>query len=115
ARDKLIPTTKSVSRCGDHGHSIESVRGGPTGGSNRCDPNATRHGKRPLSARCLQRKQTALKSANIMCVCKTPGSRSRIDARLLNLPMGRRNSLSDEFATKDRGVMKPERPPNPRA
>jgi len=86
---------KGEARCRDYGHSIESVRvkGGPTGESNRCDPNATRHGKRPLSARCLQRKQTTLKSANIMCVCETPGSRSRTDASLLNFPMWRKNNL----------------------
>jgi len=89
---------KGESRCRDHGRSIESVRvkGGPTGESNRCDPNATRPGKRPLSARYLQRKQTTLKSTNIMCVCETPGLRSRTDASLLNFPMWRRNSLTHQ-------------------
>src|SRR5262249_4230642 len=89
ARDKLTSTTKSESRCRSHDRNIENVRvmAGRHGEVSRCDPNATRHGKRPLNARRLQRKQTTLKSVNILHACETPGSRSRTDASLLNFPM----------------------------
>jgi len=52
-----------------------------------CDPNAKPHGKRPLNARRLQRKQTTRKSVNTMRACETRGSRSRTDANLSNFLM----------------------------
>jgi hypothetical protein len=66
--------------------SIERVRVmvGRHGEAIRCDPNAKSHGKRPLNARRLQRKQTTLKSVNITHACEMRGSRWRTDASLSN-------------------------------
>ena len=56
----------------------------------RCDLNATPHGKRPLNARRLQKKQikqATLKSANTTRACEMRGSRWPTDASLLHFLM----------------------------
>jgi hypothetical protein len=63
------------------------VMGGRYGKAIRCDRNATPHGKRLLSARRLQRKQTTLKSGNILHACEMRGSRSRTEVNLSNFLM----------------------------